>query len=326
MIVNTSAASEQQNEVVVKEESAGKKWYTGKELLEMRIQEVPMLLGSFIPSTGISILSGASDCGKSTILRQLATAICGQDAEFLNHQLNVKYANVIVVSTEDDVNGVAASLTKQAVERDISVMERVRFLFDSENALTDVEKMLKEAPCDAVMIDGLGDIFNGNPNDFVAVRSFMEPWRGLSRKYGCSIIFLHHNVKNSERANPDKNKLNGSQAFESAARVVIELRQGQNLDERFLSVVKGNYVPGKEKQQSFILQFDESSLTFTNTGRRIDKADVVVVKEKGYAWLKAEALQLKSTGITNQKCLETLTAKYSEVKTPKLSWYKELED
>lgn len=42
---------------------------TAKQLIEMGVTELPMLVEPFFPKVGVAILAGSSDCGKSTLLR-----------------------------------------------------------------------------------------------------------------------------------------------------------------------------------------------------------------------------------------------------------------
>jgi len=49
--------------------------YTGEQLLDLDIQEVPMLLEPLLPQEGVAAFAGSSDTGKSAFLRQLACAI-----------------------------------------------------------------------------------------------------------------------------------------------------------------------------------------------------------------------------------------------------------
>src|ERR1041385_4429483 len=52
-------------------------------------------------------------------------------------------------------------------------------------------------------------------------------------------------------------------------RLVIELRADQaDASLRHLCIVKGNYLPGKAKRESYELRFDEQTFNFTNTGGR----------------------------------------------------------
>ena len=76
---------------------------TGKDLFENDITEVPMLWGHLLQKYGIAVLSGSSDTGKSTLLRQLAIAIVTKKDTFLDFPLNAEHYRVIYISTEDDI-------------------------------------------------------------------------------------------------------------------------------------------------------------------------------------------------------------------------------
>src|SRR5690606_20780859 len=120
------------------------------------------------------------------------------------------------------------------------------------------------------VVDMWADVFRGNPNDQVHVRSNFNQYKKLVRKYKCSVLLLHHNVKNSESAQPDKRLSNGSVAIEGSARCVIELRGYEgNDDDRLITIVKGNYVSPEMKKKGLVITYDRHSMVFTTTGRQI---------------------------------------------------------
>src|SRR5690554_5938291 len=85
-------------------------YISGKELIEMKITEVPSLLSPILPKSGVVALAGGSDTGKSSFLRHLASAIATNQTEFIGFPLNSHYNRCIYVSTEDDDVAVSAFL------------------------------------------------------------------------------------------------------------------------------------------------------------------------------------------------------------------------
>jgi RecA-family ATPase len=302
-----------------------RKFYTGRELLEMNIKEVPKLWEPYIPSTGISILAGPSDCGKSTMLRQLALSICRGDETFLGTPLNAKYQRAIVVSTEDDANSVAASISKQVSKSDFEHLNKLQFIFDQENPIESIKQRFTKGYGDLIIVDSLGDILNSGPNDFTAVRKVLNAWKALSLKYNCAVLFLHHLVKNSDKVAPDKNRLNGSQGIEAKARTVLELRQGSEPNQRMLSVLKANYMSNEEKQRTLILDFDSSTLTFNSTRSTIDKSEITGIAIKKYdPKLAEEAARVRrDANFSFQQLRDYYVEKLGEETTPSLTWFKE---
>jgi RecA-family ATPase len=79
---------------------------TGEELLKMNVEELPFLLEGIIPTVGVAALGGASDMGKSSLLRQFVIAVVTAQTTFLGFKLNLKHKRALYISTEDDVMAV----------------------------------------------------------------------------------------------------------------------------------------------------------------------------------------------------------------------------
>ena len=214
--------------------------YTAQDLLNLGIKEIPMFWEPFFPAKGLVGLTGSSDCGKSMLLRQLAIAVAQGSKDCLGLPLNLRHSKALYVCTEDDTEGIAALLQKQAASRMEKKMSNLYFLFDSQNLLGKVDDFLSHTPVDFVVIDVWSDTFTGNPNNWVDVRQNLVLIKEIAEKNNCLIVILHHTVKNSEKQLPDKSKLNGSQAIEAKLRCLLELRNGEADNERILYVLKAN--------------------------------------------------------------------------------------
>jgi len=241
-----------------------------------------MLWKPYIPKTGLVGLTGPSDTGKSTLLRQLAISICQRNIEFLGKPLNVESANVVCISTEDGKEAVSASISKQLTGVDPKTVKNLKFIFNDGDPKEVLKNILKTEKVDLVIVDAWADLYIGNTNDVGQVRKSLNALSRISEKYGCAIIILHHTVKNSEYHTPNKNRLNGSQGIEAKLRALIEVRQGDN-EERVLSILKGNYIPGDKKHKSMILKFDEEKLLFHATGKEIEKNSIL--QREGHSFM-----------------------------------------
>lgn len=307
--------------------------FTGEELLKMNITELPYLLEGIIPQVGVVALAGSSDTGKSSLLRQLAAAIVRGDKEFLGFKLNTKFKNAIYVSTEDDYMAMAYLLNKQN-KQDIKpeVYKGLRYIFDTEDVLTDLTLALMEQPVDCIFIDTFTDLYDGEMNATNKIRNYINKFRDVAMKNNCTVIFLHHTGKKTEYQTPSKDNLLGSQGFEGKMRLVIELRQDYNNPGlRHLCLVKGNYIKSEDKKDSYILSFD-NNMTFTNTGRRapfstLAKPDLLKaakLKKKGTPELVERVKQLKADGKSIREIEKQLKEEGHKVgKTSVANWLKE---
>lgn len=237
------------------------------------IEEVPMLWKPFLPKVGLVGLTGSSDTGKSTLLRQLAIFVCLGRDELLGYPLFPEHKSAIYISTEDSEDAIAASISKQLGGCDPKNLPGLKFIFNQNDPVKTACKILETEKSDLLIIDAWADLFHGNTNDVAQTRGALNELNKIALENKCLVIVLHHTVKNSEFNRPDKNKLNGSQGIEAKLRVLLELRP-RNADERVLSILKGNYISSKIKSQSMVLQFNEERLLFRETDTLLDKNSI----------------------------------------------------
>ncbi|MFA7691227.1 MAG: AAA family ATPase, partial [Methanofastidiosum sp.] len=109
-----------------------KDYYTGKELYELGVKKIPMLVEGLFLKTGIMVLAGSSDVGKSTLARQLILSIAEDRKQFLGWNLNPKYNKAIYVSTEDDSIAISYALNKTVKDEiEKNHLDNIRYVFDS---------------------------------------------------------------------------------------------------------------------------------------------------------------------------------------------------
>jgi RecA-family ATPase len=244
-------------------------YYTAKELFNRKIMDVPMFWKPFIPQKGLVGITGSSDAGKSTLLRQLAIETCLKRNSFLGFPLNSRYGSVVYISTEDTDDAISASLQRQARGMDLEKINGLKFVFNEGDPKKILAEILKEEKVDLVIIDAWTDLYIGDPNNTVQVRKSLNALSKIAQRYDCAILILHDTVKHSEKHEPNKSKVNGSQGIEAKLRSVIEIRDSSG-DEKLLSILKGNYIPAEMKKNSIILKFDEECLRFSSTGKEVN--------------------------------------------------------
>lgn len=272
--------------------------YTLAELLAMEVKELPCLFAPIFLKSGIAVLVGGSDTGKSSLLRQMCMNVAtGRD--FLNWKYGGEHHRAIYFSSEDD-----AQLTARVVKRYNDTMqlspeatENLRFVFDYEadTLCETIATMLAEQPADLIIIDAFGDAFTGkNLNDNTEVRKFLLPFKTIAKEANCLIIFNHHTGKRSDERSVSKDNSLGSQAIEAAPRLAIELRQDPtDPDTKHFCVVKANYLPSEYKRKSYAIKMD-ANLVFATTGERADFAELARPN-------KPEAQSKKPTAHTNEE-------------------------
>lgn len=254
---------------------------TAAELMAMDITEIPMLYDGLIMAVGNWSIVGASDTGKSMILRYLAMCIVG-GLDFLGRPFRGEHKSVIIVCTEDDAESISVILKKQNKSLKLSeeALSGIRFIFDAADLHKKLDEELTRSPADLIIIDAFGDIFgSGDLNQNNQVRASINSYDVIAKRHQCSICFLHHTGKRTEEQTPSKNNSIGSQGFEAKMRLVAELRvDAVDGDLRHLCIVKGNYLPKEAKNASYVLKMDEN-LTFTDTGERTPFEELAIKKE-----------------------------------------------
>jgi RecA-family ATPase len=247
----------------------------------------------FIPYGSLTIISGSSDTGKSTLLRQFSLALVSGELDYLEHKIMSKYKSVIYVSTEDDILSLSPRLKYETKYFYKSLdFSNLRFIFDNEDSISKIKEAYDSQPADCLILDAYGDLFDGDPNSASSTRSFMNSYKSLAEEYGCAVVFLHHIRKTANSGSPDKNDLLGSMAIEAKARSVLMLSQASSRnDSRSLKIVKGNYVAPEEKRIMYNLSFDEGIFKLLENPGFVSTstADEEIIKaafefkEKGYS-------------------------------------------
>lgn len=242
---------------------------TGEDLLNRKIESIPCLLEPFLQQTGLACLAGSSDTGKSTILRQLAICTATGKQQFLGWKLNTRHKSAICVVTEDDPMAISFLLSRQAKGIAPDGLKDLRFIFDTENLLAELDARLTAKPADLVVIDCFADAYGNDLKDTQKIRAYLSKCQHLAEKHQCLFLFLHHTGKRTENYEPNKNNLLSGQGFEAKMRLVIELRADlTRADQRHLCVVKGNYLAAEHKRESYVLDFNTDTFTFSETTER----------------------------------------------------------
>lgn len=254
-----------------------KRTYTALELIKREKNEIPMLIESLIPQTGLLALVGTSDVGKSQLLRQLAIDVARSDS-FLDFKVYPKHRKVVLICTEDDPDAIGYLIGKQS-GLEGQGMDNIRIYFNTEGITDYLNEQLANEPADLVIVDAWADVYESNLNDANYVRQSLNAYRQLALKHKCAIVFLHHTSKGKQNSAPSKDNVLGSQGFEAKMRLVMELVADKENDNiRHLCVVKGNYLPSDMKSKSIMLEFNPETFTFINTKQQ--KSYVELTKSK----------------------------------------------
>lgn len=252
-------------------EDSNRKIKRASDLIKRGVKEIPMLFAPVFPRVGVALFAGSSDGGKSMLLRCMSICtVTGRD--FLGWKYRGVHRSCIFVATEDDEEATSYLLTKheKTYGDRADDLRNLRFVFNSENIVAELDSELTIEPADLVIIDAYSDVFDGKEqNNAAQTRAFINKFKALAEKHQCLFLFLHHTGKRTEDLAPSKNNFVGSQSLEASVRLGIELRVDRtNPEQRHFCIVKGNYLGSQYKQSSFVLKMDEN-FVFTETGDRV---------------------------------------------------------
>lgn len=248
------------------------------DLLKIDIEENRYLLEPLLPAVGTGVLAGAPDTGKSQFARQLCiTVACGLPS-FLDKALTLKRKRALYIATEDDSHNSSFLLRQQLKGLNQTETENLAFIFadtlSHEEILLALDQHLTANPCDLVIVDSFGDIFQGtDTNSTNQMRKNVRYFDYFAKKHKCFILFVHHINKSSYNETPNQKNIMGGGGLTQKVRFAWQLTQGEG-DRKYLTVVKGNYCPREYKENSWVLAFSEETFIFSNTSERLLTASI----------------------------------------------------
>ncbi|MEP7168678.1 MAG: AAA family ATPase [Bacteroidota bacterium] len=243
------------------------------DLLKIDTEENRYLLSPLLPAVGTGVLAGAPDTGKSQFARQLCiTVACGMEY-FLDYKLTLKNKRALYIATEDDSHNSAFLLKQQLKGLNQTETENLAFIFadtlSHEEILLALDLHLTKYPCDIVIVDSFGDIFQGtDTNNTNQMRKNVRYFDYFAKKHKCFILFVHHINKAAYNETPHQKNIMGGGGLTQKVRFAWQLTQAEN-GKKYLTVVKGNYCPREYKENSWVLNFSEEDFIFTNTAERL---------------------------------------------------------
>ena len=257
---------------------AEKTIYTAPELIALKIDEQPYLASPVFPQIGTAVIAGKPGIGKSMLARQFSIHVASGMTEFLGLPLKIAYQRAVYVSTEDHVASTSVSLGKQQAGLSTILPESLVFIFADDftqaEIISHLDAMLLKDPADLVVIDSFGDIFNGSDsNNNIEMRRTVSRFNTIAVKHRCLVLFVHHINKGAYNQLPSQDQIQGGGGLVQKVRLAIILSEGIG-SKRYFTVVKGNYTPKTYRDNAIVLEFNESTLIFEETGEVIPLSNI----------------------------------------------------
>jgi protein gp37 len=286
--------------------------YSVKELLDMEITEIPMLVKNLLQKSGLALLIGGSDVGKSFLGLDLAIAIAANEKDVFGLPIKSVHRRSICIFTEDFAEHVGVRVKMLNAKERLGECDGLTVVCTNDKVLPKLRSLLDKEPADFIFIDMLTDIFGsaGSLNQSVDVRIFLEPYKQLAREHGCVILLNHHTGKGKDNNTPSKNDGLGSQGIEAACRNVLHLAKKDG-KKRILTVVKGNNLTEEQKNKGIELELDLPG-GYIPTGKLIYPV-IPGERLKEQQELEAKIFKLNLTGKSGREIADELKKEGVEI-------------
>lgn len=228
-----------------KENKTEERFIISKRASDVKNVKPVFLDNPLFPCGVLSIVTGRSGVGKSTLLlHKVAKATRGR----LNGDYNGKPINVAILAAEDSFSMQKARLS--VCETDLTRVHFISVGYNSsgENVETTLilpddvpllEGFITSNNIELLIIDPLASYMQGDTNKKDVVRKTLDPLAHMVQKLDITAVGVEHQNKGNGVA---RDRLSGSHAYSDIARSVIAVDRDDKTGVCYMSLVKSNYV------------------------------------------------------------------------------------
>jgi hypothetical protein len=179
------------------------------------------LVDGLLSHGGMSVIAGPPKSGKSTLVRQLAKAVCN-GTEFLGRKC--KKGPVLHIALEEQEETLKDTYKAVGIGEEDKLFLHVGGVYE-ENFIQDLKTDLLHMRPSLLIIDTLFLLAHvESSNDYSQVNAAMTPYRRLARETDTHVLFVHHTRKGGGGAE----SISGSQAIHGAVDCALILNQDGN--------------------------------------------------------------------------------------------------
>ena len=224
--------------------------------------KVEMLVDELVPAGMVTLLVGAREVGKSTIVTELAVAIATGRGDWLGRRINQERAQglAVLITGEDGdavVNGRLAYLDPDDQARRILV-----YALDGR-PLVDILAEIKGIPdVSVISVDPARRYLHGDEDSSVNVDEFYAPLEETAHHTGAAVLVLHHPKKD---ANPTsllqvRDAVRGSGVWLDRPRFALGCFRSKRDGVTVIGQIKNNLPPDHVMAREIRLRRDETTL------------------------------------------------------------------
>ncbi|MBD79027.1 MAG: hypothetical protein CL840_08920 [Crocinitomicaceae bacterium] len=245
--------------------------YSGLELYNMEVTEIPFLVERLIPKGFVTALSASPGIGKTTFARQLAICIATGEKKFLEFKISDdNKRKVLYITTEEIKNQVSFNLKAQFEPSKSEVGSLKNLDVHFENGLYDnsskfsnkLDLLMNQKQYDIVVIDVFGDVFDGNSmNSSLDMRKAVREIERTMRLNKSTCLIVHHNNKyTGSSSRPSSDNIQGGGGFVQRVKSVLQLTEKKGTVR--LYITKANFLRREELENYYALEQNEKSGNF----------------------------------------------------------------
>jgi RecA-family ATPase len=174
--------------------------FMGESLLDWE-----WLFGGVVPTGSTGMLAGDPKSGKSTLITQMALCLAAGRDPFYDCRVS-RAGRILYIAAEGARAAYQNRVRTAASSLGISLSrnEATRWFIQKQKVSdymlgsAGLHRMVAETKPDLLVLDTLGYFHRGNENDATDwKRHVMHPCRALTAEFGCAVLLVHHQTKES---------------------------------------------------------------------------------------------------------------------------------
>lgn len=199
-------------------------------------EPVKWICKPFIAEQSIGIIGGLPESRKSWIMVDLAVE-CARGGGLWLNKFPVKGTKVLLIDQERSKAEVQRRLKAVIAGKGLNVRDISSSLFVRSGSTTRINlqpsfdalrKEISDLRPRLILVDSLATFHTMNESSRAEIQQVMENIKALRNEFGCSIVIIHHETKNSyqnkkEGAEPSYLDLAGNVAIPAAAEMVVNI-------------------------------------------------------------------------------------------------------
>jgi hypothetical protein len=171
--------------------------------LEARSEAQRWLVEGLWAEQAVGIVGGAPKCCKSFCALDVAVSVAS-GAPCLGRFRAVKTGRVLLFAGEDPLelvrerlSGIARAAGRDLEQLDVFVITAPRVRLDVEDDRTRLSNTVESLKPRLLVLDPFVRLHSGDENVVAEVAPVLDFLRGLQRRFGCSVLLVHHARKNA---------------------------------------------------------------------------------------------------------------------------------